>query len=57
MFAILYWSSDEMINSLESGIKELVEEFVANGALCPANMDVASRREGYVASTVLAGMM
>lgn len=46
-----------MINSLESGIKELVEEFVANGALCPANMDVASRREGYVASTVLAGMM
>nr|WP_267880180.1 alpha/beta hydrolase [Shewanella marina] len=40
---------------LELGIKELVEEFQANGKPCATTQTIAARRTGYVSSTVLAG--
>lgn len=44
-----------MTTKLELGIQDLVNEFIANGKICPASFDVASRRIGYEASTSLAG--
>ncbi|WP_333702077.1 alpha/beta hydrolase [Vibrio hepatarius] len=44
-----------MTINLEAGIKQLVEEFIANGKPCPSEQSVAERRAGYLASTVLAG--
>lgn len=44
-----------MTNYLESGIRELVEEFQSNGKPCPSAQTIADRRAGYIGSTVLAG--
>lgn len=44
-----------MLNELESGIKELVEGFIADGKQCPSTFDIDSRRAGYLSSTVLSG--
>lgn len=44
-----------MINYLESGIKELVEEFISSGKPCPSKQTISERRAGYLSSTVLAG--
>ena len=44
-----------MFNQLESGIKELVEDFIADGKPCPSTFDISSRRAGYLASTSLSG--
>ncbi|CAH1533412.1 Lipase [Vibrio owensii] len=44
-----------MTKYLESGIRELVEEFQSNGKLCPSAQTIADRRAGYVGSTILAG--
>ncbi len=40
--------------ALEKGIAELVEEFIAAGRPHRAN-SITQRREGYIASAVLAG--
>ncbi|MCG7531623.1 alpha/beta hydrolase [Psychrobium sp. MM17-31] len=44
-----------MTQYLEAGIKELVDEFQSNGKVCPSQQTIAARRNGYIASTVLAG--
>lgn len=44
-----------MINHLEAGIRELVEEFQSNGKPCPSKLTIADRRAGYIGSTALAG--
>ncbi|ESP93711.1 alpha/beta hydrolase [Pseudoalteromonas luteoviolacea] len=44
-----------MTNCLEAGIRELVDEFHANGKPCPSTQTISERRAGYIASTVLAG--
>ncbi|BCN24490.1 alpha/beta hydrolase [Vibrio alfacsensis] len=44
-----------MKHYLESGIRELVEQFQANGKPCPSNQTIEERRTGYIGSTVLAG--
>lgn len=44
-----------MNNQLEPGIKELVEGFITEGKQCPSTLDIASRRTGYLSSTVLSG--
>lgn len=44
-----------MIQNLEPGIRELVEEFQSNGKPCPSKQTIAERRAGYLNSTVLAG--
>ncbi|WP_264405208.1 alpha/beta hydrolase [Vibrio owensii] len=44
-----------MIQNLEPGIRELVEEFQSNGKPCPSKQTIADRRAGYLNSTVLAG--
>lgn len=44
-----------MTNYLENGIKELVEEFISSGKLCPSKQTISERRTGYLSSTVLAG--
>ncbi|KWT98707.1 lipase [Vibrio toranzoniae] len=44
-----------MTKYLESGIRELVEEFQSNGKFCPSAQTIADRRAGYVGSTILAG--
>ena len=44
-----------MVNYLEAGIRELVEEFQSGGKPCPSKQTIAERRSGYVSSTVLAG--
>lgn len=44
-----------MIQNLEPGIRELVEEFQSNGKPCPSKQTIADRRTGYLNSTVLAG--
>ncbi|SHE58754.1 alpha/beta hydrolase [Vibrio gazogenes] len=44
-----------MTNSLEAGIRELVEEFQSNGKSCPSKLTIAERRAGYIGSTALAG--
>ena len=37
-----------MINHLEAGIRELVEEFQSNGKPCPSKLPIADRRAGYI---------
>ncbi|MCK8077262.1 alpha/beta hydrolase [Vibrio sp. 1CM2L] len=44
-----------MTKYLESGIKELVEDFQLNGKPCPSQQSLEDRRAGYMGSTVLAG--
>ena len=44
-----------MHNELEPGIKELVEDFITKGKQCPSALNIASRRAGYLSSTVLSG--
>lgn len=44
-----------MTHYLEAGIKKLVDEFQANGKVCPSKQSILERRNGYIASTVLAG--
>ena len=44
-----------MLKQLEFGIRQLVEEFIASGKPCPSNLSIVERRNGYIASTVLAG--
>ncbi|MDK2593574.1 alpha/beta hydrolase [Pseudoalteromonas obscura] len=44
-----------MTNFLEAGIRELVDEFHANGKPCPSTQTISERRTGYIASTALAG--
>lgn len=44
-----------MTKYLESGIKELVEDFQLNGKPCPSQQSLEDRRAGYIGSTVLAG--
>lgn len=41
--------------ALEKGIAELVEEFIAAGRPSSRQQSIAQRREGYIASAVLAG--
>ncbi len=40
---------------LEQGIRSLVEQFIESGRPCPSLLDIEQRRQGYVASCVLAG--
>lgn len=40
---------------LENGIKELVDEFISSGKLCPSQQTISERRAGYLSSTILAG--
>ncbi|WP_158116462.1 alpha/beta hydrolase [Vibrio cincinnatiensis] len=44
-----------MLNQLERGIKELVENFIAEGKQCSSTFDIDSRRAGYLSSTDLSG--
>ena len=44
-----------MVNQIEAGIRELVEEFIESGCQCPSNQSVQERRKVYLSSTVLAG--
>ena len=41
--------------ALEKGIAELVEEFIAAGRPSSRQQSITQRREGYIASAVLAG--
>lgn len=41
--------------ALEKGIAELVEKFIAAGRPSSRQQSIAQRREGYIASAVLAG--
>ena len=40
---------------LEEGIKQLVSEFIAAGCPSVREQSIEQRRQGYIASTVLAG--
>ncbi|CAM3672152.1 Carboxylesterase NlhH [Vibrio aerogenes CECT 7868] len=44
-----------MYEQIEPGIRELVQEFIASGKPCSSKQTIQQRREGYVASTSLAG--
>jgi len=44
-----------MLNQLEPGIRALVSDFIDTGCPCSAQQTIQQRREGYLASTVLAG--
>ncbi|MCV5341330.1 alpha/beta hydrolase, partial [Escherichia coli] len=41
--------------ALEKGIAELVEKFIAAGRPSSRQQSITQRREGYIASAVLAG--
>lgn len=45
-----------MISQIESGIRELVQEFVDAGSPCASLQTIEQRRSGYIGSTVLAGI-
>ncbi len=44
-----------MLNKLEPGIRELVSTFIEDGCPCSSELSIEERRNGYLASTVLAG--
>ncbi|CAM3124660.1 alpha/beta hydrolase [Vibrio neptunius] len=44
-----------MIEHLESGIRELVEDFIDAGKPCPSEQPIEARRAGYRSTTTLAG--
>ena len=44
-----------MLSKLESGIRELVSDFIDDGCPCPSLLSIEERRSGYSSSTILAG--